>query len=666
MQDNEPNKFLVSVIPLVSISLARDQEFFYTAKNLIPFGSFVNISIGKRNIKGVVLSSKKDFSRIGDMQLKPIKSIIKESYIIENQYKLAKFISSYYYTSLGIVIKHFLPNITNPKTKEKSLKQTISNLPSIPMIERTCLSDIEKILNKHRTCTLKTTYNAFFSEWLVIAINKEIKKSNSIVIFIPERTLIPVYENLLLTYFHKDTLITLSSTITKGHFFKRWESVKTDKPKIILTTRIGLFAPFTNLSLVIVTESNDISHKQWAKAPRYDVRLCAKKIAEFHKAKFLFTSFSPRISDFEIAKNNKTLVVLPENNIPRTTIVDMKIEYFKKNKDKHTKKRPIISEKLLESIRKTLSKGKQILIFINRQGKNSFSVCSKCKTVFRCKLCERALIERTNGSFSCLHCNFSSSIFPKCSNCKNISFINVGLGTEQLEEDLKKLFTNYNIKRVDSNSMSKSTSYYKLFKKFYTGEIDILIGTQMTTKGWYTPNLSLAAIIDMDQLLSSADYDTDEKSYAHILQLGSRVGMHGELIIQTYDSLHPVVEFAKNNAWLEFAEEELLTRKLLNLPPYSQIIKLTYESKFKNYAKKETELLSNELMELCKDFDLKISEPHEPLVNKVKEKYKIQLIITIKKPLSQSSENIIPEKLKTKLISLDSNWKVDVDPANIT
>ncbi len=663
---DESTKFLISVIPLIRLPLTRDQEFFYTSKSQIPFGSFVNISIGNRNIKGVVTNSKKDFSRIGGMQLKPIKSVIKESYLTKSQYELAKFISSYYFAPLGIVIKYFLPKIVSPKTKEKQINQTVRNMPTIPKFEKACILEIEKTLKKNKTCTLKTTYNAFFSESLILIINNQIKNNGSVVIFVPERTLIPIYQNLLLTYFQKDIVITLSSNITKGHFFEKWQQIKSNHCKIILSTKIGLFAPFVNVSLIILAESHDISFKQWAKIPKYDVRTCAKKLAELHNANFLSISPSLRISDIEIARHNKTLISMPQNNIPKTIVIDMKMEYFEKNKDKKTKKRPVVSEMLIKSIKKTLSKGKQVLIFINRQGKNSFSVCSKCKTVFRCKLCERALIERTNGSFYCLHCNFSSDIFPKCYNCKNISFINIGIGTEQLEETLKKIFPTYNIARVDSQSMLKSTSYEKLFKNFYNGDINIVIGTQMATKGWYTPNLALAAVIDMDQLLNGTDYDTDEKAYAHLLQLGSRVGMFGELIIQAYNPLHNVVESAKNNDWHEFLEDELFTRKLINLPPYSQIIKITYESKFENEAKKQTELLYNQLIDICKNFNLTISEPHKPLVSKVKEMYKMQLIITIKKLINDSNENLIPKDLKNKLITLDTNWKIDIDPVNIT
>ncbi len=666
-KNSNSEKFLVSVIPLVHIPLTKDQEFFYSSKNHIPFGSFVNIPIGKRNVEGVVLDSSEDFSQVGKIKLKSIKSVIEESFITKKQYELAKFISTYYLTPLGLVIKHFLPSITTPKRKEAPEKQILLGTPTIPKIEVTCVGDVKKILVKQKNCLLSTTYNAFFLEFLIILIKEEFQKRKTVVLFVPERILIPVYKNLLLKYFLESSLIILSPNLTKGNFFKKWQEIKnTNSPKIILSTRIGLFAPLKNLSLVVLLESHDMSYKQWAKSPRYDTRLCAKKLAQIHNAKFLSTSFSPRISDVANYKEKNAFISMPQNNTPKIEVVNMKIEYFEKNKNKKTKKRPFISDTLLISLRKTLKKGKQALIFVNKQGKNSFSVCTKCKSIFLCKRCERALVERKDGSFSCLHCNFSTDIFPHCANCKNITFTSIGVGTEQLEEDLTKLFPKNKIARVDSESMSKPSSYDKLFSDFYSGKIDILVGTQMAIKGLYTPNLTLAVIIDLDQLLSGNDYDTDEKAFAHILQIGSRVGKFGKLIIQTYNPNHTVVEFAKNNAWNEFLEEELTTRKLLNLPPYSRIIKLTLELKSKKQAEKEAQILFDELDKICSDMDLTISEPHAPLIDKVRDKYKIQMIITFKNLSKDFSKNSIPKELKEKLITLKTDWKIDIEPINIT
>ncbi len=666
-KNNYSYKFLVSVVPLVNIPLTRDQKFFYISNYPIPFGSLVIVSIGKRNTKGIVVDVSEDFSQIGNFKLKSVKSIIKESFITKKQYELAKFISSYYLTPLGLTIKLFLPKIITTKKKEKITTQTLSNTPIIPKIEKISVSELENILSKQKDCLLSTTYNAFFLESLIILIKKEIDREKTVALFVPERALIPVYENLLLKYFAQNSLITISSTLTKGIFFKRWQKIQnTTKPKIILSTRVGLFAPFNNLSLVVLLESHDMSYKQWAKSPKYDVRLCAKKLAQTHKAKFLSTSFSPRVSDVIIYKEKNTLVSMPQNNIPKINVVNMKIEYFEKNKNKKTKKRPFISDTLATSLKKTLKKGNQALIFVNKQGKSSFSVCTKCKSVFLCKLCQRALVERKDGSFSCLHCNFSTDIFPHCTNCKNITFASVGVGTEQIEEDLNKLFPKHKITRIDSESMSKSSSYKKLFNDFYSGKIDILVGTQMAIKGLYTPNLTLGAIVDLDQLLSGNDYDTDEKAYAHILQISSRVGKFGELIIQTYNPNHNVVEFAKNNKWEDFLEEESFTRKLLNLPPYSKIIKLTIEAKSKKQAEKEAQILFNELDEIYSNINLTISEPHAPLVDKVRDKYKIQMIITIKNISSNSFDNSIPKELKEKLITLNTSWKIDIEPTHIT
>ncbi len=622
--------------------------------------------MGKRTVNGVVVSCKNDFARAGGMKLKPVGKKIPIHPITTKDYALAQFISSYYLTSLGVVLKNVAHKKVQPRTKHKELPTERKPLPLLGKMELLCEKDVYAILAKKGSCLLQTTFNPLALEWLVHLISTYRASSDgSIVVFVPERTLIPLYTHLMRTYFPSSDVITLSSSLTKGQFSQRLHKIARHTHHIIITTRSGLFVPLHHLSLVIVTESHDTAYKQWAKNPHYDLRTCAQQLAQIHHAAYLSISPSPDLSAREVALAQHQFVALPQTDLPRITIVDMKIAYNQANKTRRIKQRPLVSDELLHALQQTLRRHEQALLFINHQGKNAFSTCTKCKTVLRCTTCERALVERTDGTFSCLHCHFSTAIFPQCPSCGNLTFRSVGVGTESIEELIAKKYPRARIARVDSATMKKPRSYEKIFYDFYHGNIDILIGTQMATKGWDVPNLTLTAIIDMDQLLGGRDYDSDEKAYGHILQLGSRVGRRGRLFIQSFDTTHNVLVKAKDNDPETFAEEELAMRELLSYPPYATLIKLTCANSNPTILEQETSALYEELLTLCKEYAITISEPHDPLVNKVRTQYRKQLIITIIKD-TITQKTTLPQKIYKRLITLSSHWDIDVDPTNLS
>jgi len=676
--------YLVSVAPLTRIPLLRDQSFFYTwrSERPIPLGSLVEIPIGRRSAKGVVTAVHTDFARASGIRLKKLSKVLQPGFLRDEQLALAQFISSYYYCSLGIVLKYFIPDRARARDSREVL-------PFVSMRPITLSKQLQKITQGITQSLAENSGGASFllqttlsgetiDAFLALVQGSLLTHDNQILILVSEKTQINAVEAILAQSFPENLITTLSTTMTKGAFYESWEHIRgkdgsTAPPRIIIGTRSALFAPFAKLSLIVVMESHDDAYKQWDAHPRYDARRCAKELSWIHDCCTVHISASPAISDLAQHVESATHFMFPQKPKPQTTVVDMRIEYNEVNEKKYTKKHPSIARSLVQEIGRTLEKKQQILLFLNHQGKNAFSVCVQCKTVARCPQCERALVESNRGHHRCLHCSFASAVFPKCSDCSSITFKTVGLGTETIEQDLHKLFPQARVARVDSEAMQKRTSFKKLYEESISGEIDIIIGTQMSTKGWSLPQLGLCGIMDMDTLLGGLDYDTHEKAYGHVLQLTSSLALsqvhNPQLFIQVYDTTHEIVRKIQlppsQKPWQEFVDEELSMRQILGFPPYANLIKLTYQTTDKATKDTAANLVYEKCLQACSgDPGIKMSEPHDPLVSKVRTKYRKQIIIKIKKA-SLQDEVRIPDSLHNVFLSLDKDWIIDRDPVHM-
>ncbi|HCP08938.1 MAG TPA: primosomal protein N' [Candidatus Moranbacteria bacterium] len=497
---------------------------------------------------------------------------------------------------------------------------------------------------------------------------KKLKEKNAnlqFLILLPELTLTPQAIERYGAYFSPEETVILHSKISKGKFYSDWQDIKSGKAKIIIGSRMAVFAPFKNLGLIVIDEEQDMSFKQWDMNPRYDARTVSEKLAEIHSCKIVFGSATPRIESFHKARQEKyTLLELPQlvgigslhgDPIPtKIELVDMKKERWIKNYSP-------ISKKLQSEIAYALKNKLQTILFINRQGLSSFSICTRCKTVLRCPKCERALIYDKEGVYKCVHCAYRSSVIPECPKCKSLTFTNVGLGTQKIEREVASLFPGARIARADNQTMKEPRAQENLYKIFKDGEIDILIGTQIISKGWDLPNVALIGIIDGDGMLSIPDYTTEERAFQNIIQVAGRTGRTGAkfpglVLVQMF---HPESSFFKNISEknLEnFYDKELKDRKALRLPPFGKLIKLI----FQDYSAKKAASAAEGIYKILESMDLqgiKISEAQDSFVSNIRGRHRRQLIIKI--------SDDIPEKLAKILKALPSGWIIDVDPISI-
>jgi len=673
-------KHIIDVVPLTRISLSGNQSFSYLSSEKIYKGSLVSVPLFKRKVGGVVIGNQPDFPRNGNIKLKKIEEIIEEDFLDEKQIVLAKFISDYYFSSLGTVLKLFVPKRVRARANKE--QEARSKEQKNIILTKEQQEAVKKITTNYKppasSAGRQTTNFLLFgppgSGKTEIYINsilkiKEKNPKSQFLILLPEIMLVPQAIERYGIHFKPEEMAVINSKISKGKIFDYFQRIKSGEIKIIIGSRMALFMPFKKLDLIVVDEEQDISFKQWDMNPRYDARKVAEKLAEIKKSKIIFGSSTPRLETYQKAKNKEyELIEIPPLDIPEVKfsfpeifLADMRKERWKNQGGRANLS--CLSRKLQSEIAYVLKNKLQAILFINRQGMSAFSVCLDCKTVLKCPKCYRALIYDKAGFYKCLQCSYQTSIIPECSKCKGISFKNVGLGTQKIEKEVNNIFPGARIAIADNQTMKGARAQEKIYRDFSEGKIDILIGTQMISKGWDLPNVALVGIIDADSMLTFPDFSALERAFQNIYQVSGRTNrpgavFRGMVVIQTFNPENYLFKAILEKDVEKFLEKELIERKYLDFPPFGKIIKLVFQDRDLQKTKKATQGVYA-LLKKMEDRDIKISEVHAPLVSRVRGKFRQQIIIKIKNPEQ------IPEKIINPLKQLSANWIIDVDPISI-
>jgi len=671
------SKIILDIVPLTRIPLSRGQSFSYLSDKKLSAGALVSIPLFKRKVNGIVIGSKPDFPHFGNIKLKKIDATLEENFLDEKQLELARFISDYYICPLGIVLKFFVPK----RVKSRNPQPITYNLqPGNKIIlTKEQKKAVDEITKKTTNYKLQTTNHYLFgpsgsgkTEVYIYSILKLATYSPRLqfLILLPELMLTPQAVERYGAYFKLEEIVVLNSKISKGSFYHSWQKIKSGEAKIIIGSRMAVFAPFKKLGLIVIDEEQDISFKQWDMSPRYDAKKVAKKLAIIHKTKIIFGSATPSIESYYRAeKKELKLLTLPafppgRDKIQNSEIslVDMRKERWK-GKAEPANFSPI-SKKLQAEINYALKNKLQTILFINRQGMSNFSICADCRAVLKCPRCDRALVYGAAGNYKCAHCSYKTSITPQCSKCKGLRFTNIGLGTQKIEREINSLFPQARVARADNQSMQASGSQEKIYEEFSAGRIDILIGTQMISKSWDLPTVALVGIIDADNLYSIPDFSANARAYQNIVQVSGRVGrpgakFPGTVVIQTYNPENSLLKLSAEKNFKAFFQKEISERKALSLPPFGKLIKLVCQGYGREKIEVETRGVYGILIKK-KLTGVQISEPHDPLVTKIRGRFRKQIIIKFKKEHTE-----IPAAVQTILKNLSTDWIIDIDPISI-
>lgn len=680
MQENK--KFIIDVAPIARLPLGKQQFFSYLHDQELQPGTLASVPLFRRELPGVVLRSRPDFEHFGGFELKKVYKVLQEDFLTEKQLLLAEHLSQHYLSSLGVVLKHFMPKRVIARNSSHQVIKSLSHPKTEITLTPEQQSAVSAIADNYLKLEIRNLkfllYGPPSSGKTEVYIHSILKLKQAdpnfqFLILLPELTLAPQAIARYAAYFPASEIVLLHSKLPKGEFYQNWKKIQSGEAKIIIATRIGIFAPFKHLGLVAVDEEQDMSYKQWDMNPRYDARKGAEFLSDIFSCPLIFGTSTPRIESFHKTQTREyELLELPHLALSSVVSGKSSVELIDMRKEKWTdfagKKKPnysLLSLKLQSELKWILDNKMQSMLFINHQGMSSFSVCASCKAVLKCPRCERALVYDESGSYKCIHCNYSTDIIPTCKSCGAVEFKNVGMGTQAVLKEVKKFLPTARLARLDTQAIKKPGTQEEVYEKFSRREIDIIIGTQMITKGWDNPNVGLVAVIDADSLFSFPDYLTDERAFANIMQIAGRTGRFGsrypgQVLIQTYNPNNPIFEFVSNRDYKAFFEKDVKQREALKYPPFGKLIKLTFKDESKEKTEKETSNVYQKISALISEHEnIRVSEPSDPLVSKIRGKFLKQMII------KTGIENQLSVELMKLLGSLSSSWSIDVDPISI-
>lgn len=444
------------------------------------------------------------------------------------------------------------------------------------------------------------------------------------------------------------------------------ETSKEHQYKIILGARSCLFLPFDNLGLIIVDEEHDNSFKQHDPSPRYNARDSALYLATLHKAPVLLGSATPSVESFYNASQSKyTLVELNNQYVESggTNIEICDINFFERS----NQMKACLTPPLFTAIETALSKKQQVILFQNRRGFAPYTECKQCGHVPHCVQCDVSLIyHKHSQKLTCHYCGYSIAPPKTCSACGSNNLQYKGMGTEKIEEDIEVLFPKAKVARMDLDSTRSKYAYKQLIDDFESGNIDILIGTQMVTKGLDFNNVSVVGVLNADSILNFPDFRSFEKAFQLITQVKGRAGRDtekGKVFIQTTQPQHHVINYVSENKIKKFFADTLAERQQFNYPPFSRLFEINVISKDVN----EVNHLANELFLLLKPiFNENLLGPEFPLISRIKNQYYKRILIkTSKKETTLSTRQIVFNALND-LQNNFKDWKykvsIDVDP----
>ncbi|MGI6359558.1 MAG: replication restart helicase PriA [Acholeplasmatales bacterium] len=421
-------------------------------------------------------------------------------------------------------------------------------------------------------------------------IKKVLDSNKQALVLVPEISLIPLTASRLFNRF-KEEIAVFHSGLTPREKYDTYIKVKEKKAKIILGVRSATFLPFDKLGIIIMDEAHDLSYIQKTH-PFYDAKEICELLGKYYHAPVLYLSATPSVDMMYESEMGmiKKLELKHHTSNTKTLIIDMKEELIKGNIT-------IFSSKFKEALTKTINSGKQAIILVNRRGYAPFMLCRNCGDVRKCPNCEVSLVYHKNKNvLKCHHCGYEEAHINLCRVCKSEKIKQVGFGVELVCEELEKEFKDIKVLRLDQDILESNT-HDAILTAFKNGEANVLLGTQMVSKGHHFTNVNLVMVMLADQMLKLNSYLANEKTYNLITQHVGRIRESGGLaIIQAYDTNHFVLDSIKNNSYMEYYNKELNYRKLGKYLPYYNVVKLTLKGEDELKVIKELNKIKNRIL----------------------------------------------------------------------
>ena len=616
----------------------------------------------KRKLKQVILFNKELNEKFNKPNFIKIMNIIKDENGTKSKSELINHFEISSYSLNKLIENKFL--IIKDVVVDRANFREYSNYDKKILNEEQA-NAVNNILNsRDKLFLLKGVTGSGKTEVYMNLAESMLKEDKSTLILVPEISLTPQMIERFKGRFGSDVAV-FHSKLSDGERFDEWHRVKHGNVNLIVGARSAIFLPFKNLGLIIVDEEHESSYKS-EQNPKYQT----KEIAEFKSnqcnCKVVLGSATPSIETYYRTKTGDLTLIELKNRVgflkmPKIEIVDMREELVKGNKS-------MFSESLHKLMEEKLSKREQIIIFLNRRGYSTFVSCRNCGYVFKCDKCDISLTYHNNGFLVCHYCGKAikqPKICPKC-NSSYVKFF--GAGTEKIEMAVKGIFENARVLRMDVDTTRKKNSHEEIYNSFKNGEADILVGTQMISKGLDFPNVTLVGIIAADMSLNIPDYRSAERTFQIVTQVSGRAGRadkEGTSIIQTYTPNHYSFKYAVNNDYEGFFEEEINIREKMGYPPFKKILLINLSSKNIDKLIKVSRGIGVSLKELLKEEKLDILGPCPCVIQKINEMFRWQILI--KGNFNHIISNNIKEKLYefTKGVYNEIRVSLDINPNSL-
>lgn len=498
-------------------------------------------------------------------------------------------------------------------------------------------------------------------------IEKTLKMDRQAIVLVPEISLTPQMVERFRDRFGSRVAL-LHSALSQGERYAEKVRIQSGQAPVVLGARSAIFAPVPNLGLIIIDEEHEYSYKQ-DESPKYHAREVALQRAAHAKAVVVLGSATPAIESYCRARPGGPyqLVTLTkrvdQKELPRVQIVDLRKEMAEGNTG-------IFSSALQTALARCLEKNEKSILFLNRRGLATVVLCRQCGQVMKCPRCEISLTLHSDGRLKCHYCGYGTRAPGVCPGCAGKTIRSFGVGTQRVEEEMRRLFPGCRVLRMDADTTTRKGSHQKILEEFIHGNAQVLVGTQMIAKGLDIPQVTLVGVISADITLHMPDFRAAERTFQLLTQVAGRAGRGekpGEVIIQTYDPEHFSILTAQTHDYLSFYHKEMVTRRILQYPPFSHLIRILFtglnEGDVISAAQWWQERLSSARQELAGQ-NMEILGPAPAGIPRIKDRYRWQLILKgyASREIRQVAAAVLEQAgVRFKQVAVS----IDVDPVSL-
>ncbi len=644
---------------VVPVPLKTDFTYSFDSEAMeVRPGIRVMVPFGKRKMQAYVidvLDTKPDI----EFEIKPIiRAIDKEPLFDKKDYDLALWMERFYFSSRGEILDTMIPGGKRDMVFGALDADDALPRPDVVLSEEQNRAVRTVIDSDSRMFYLFGVTGSGKTEVFLRCAEEVIAKGGQVIYLVPEITLTHQLALQVLKRFSNNVAI-LHSGLTDSQRIAQWRRIKRSEVSLVIGARSAVFAPFSNLKMIIIDEEHENSYKS-GNAPRYHARQVAQKRISDCGGKLLMGSATPSLEAWQLMKDPSRMVRIDlthrvgGGSMPKVQIADM------------THEKGMFSLMLQEKMTRTLAAGKQVILFLNRRGYSYYFHCRSCGYELKCPHCDVAMtFHKRLNLLQCHYCGHTQKPISVCPSCGSMDVMYSGFGTEQVEQEIQRLFPLYRVARLDTDTVSKDRkNIQKTLDEFRAGDIQILLGTQMVAKGLNFPNVQLVGIVMADSGLMIPDFRAEERTFDLLVQVSGRSGRadsNGEVVVQTRMKDNPAITYASRGEVEKFFDLELSTRQETKFPPFSRMVNIVIRSSNALAARKFADELADKLRE--QGGGMKVYGASECPIEKIRANYRFQILLRSTRPAAMlSALGRVVHNLK---VPYNVGMDIDVDPVDL-